>query len=167
MNSKLIPTLICLLIVVVILALMWWGWKNRQKRQSPIGVLATVPTEFDEKEPSGNFSGIYVSTNTRGDWLDRIAVETLGYKSQTNLLLYPEGLIFNRQGAKDIWIPVDDLIEVRTESGMSGKFVEKNGLLVVSWNFNGTPVDTGFRTQVAEDKTLAQEAISNLISSNK
>lgn len=163
MDSKLVPTLICLLVVVIICLLMWWGWKNRQKRQSTYGNLAVVPDQFDHAEPTTAVEGIYVSTNVEGDWLDRIAVETLGYKSKATLLVYSEGIIFNREGAKDLWIPQADLRGVRTQSGMSGKFVEHNGLLVVTWSLNGKTVDTGFRTQVAEDKSRAEQAISNLL----
>lgn len=167
MESKLIPTLICVALVVLFLGLMYWGWKSRQQRQNTVGKLAEVPARFDDETPVLSVEGTYVSTTMMGDWLDRVAVETLGYKSLARLLVYRDGLIFNREGAKDVWIPREDLIGVRTEAGMSGKFVEKNGLLVVSWELNGTALDTGFRTQIAEEKQAAQEAITALLDTTK
>ena len=35
---------------------------------------------------------------------------------------------------------------------MAGKFVEKDGLLVLSWMLGGHELDTGFRTRHADDK---------------
>ena len=47
---------------------------------------------------------------------------------------------------------------------MAGKFVEKDGLLVLSWMLGSHELDTGFRTRRAEDKTVLLNALQDLIS---
>ncbi len=45
---------------------------------------------------------------------------------------------------------------------MAGKFVEKDGLLVLSWMLGTRELDTGFRTRNAADKTLLLNALQDL-----
>lgn len=160
MESRLIPTLICCAVVAVLFALMWLGWKNRQRRQNGIAPLAEVPARYDRLEKRVGIPGIYVVTTTMGDWLNRVAVHTLGVKSKADVLVYDDALIIAREGAQDIYIPASDLIAVRTESGITGKFVEKNGLVVVSWSHENTLLDTGIRTQYGEHTSELVEQIS-------
>ncbi len=152
MDSRVIPTLVCIFIVVAIIGLIKLGWDNRKKRQSDIAPLADVPSRYDDALAQVGVPGTYVVTTRMGDWLDRIAVHTLGVKSASQALIFPDALIIARQGAQDIYIPSTDISGVRLESGMSGKFVEKDGIVVVSWKHDGVDLDTGFRTQFAEDK---------------
>jgi hypothetical protein len=47
---------------------------------------------------------------------------------------------------------------------MAGKFVEMDGLLVLSWMLGAKELDTGFRTRWAEDKALLLSTLQDLIS---
>jgi hypothetical protein len=47
---------------------------------------------------------------------------------------------------------------------MAGKFVEKDGLLVLSWMLGTRELDSGFRTRRAEDKPTLFKALQDLIS---
>ena len=78
--------------------------------------------------------------------------DSLGFKSKSTLLIYPDSIIFTRNGAKDLWIPAKKLAVITTDRGMAGKVVEKNGLVVIGWTLDGHRVQTGFRTRYAEDK---------------
>ncbi len=162
MDPKLATALISGVLIVIALALIVWGWNNRKKRQSDWGRLAEVPARYESIEPLAVFPGTYVATTSEGDWLDRIAVDSLGYKAVSHFFVFSDAVLIAREGSRDIWIPAEDLTGVRTESGMSGKFVEKDGLVVVTWNFNGKAVDTGFRTRYAEDKGSLLEAIQTV-----
>lgn len=159
MQEKLIPTLMLALLCVLIFWAMRVGWKSRQERQEQVGALAPVPERYDNAESLLAIPGVYIATTVMGDWLDRIATQTLGVKSAGTFFVFDDALIIARDGAEDIWIPATDILTLRTESGMSGKFVEKDGLVIVSWSFNGNPVDTGFRTQYAADKTSLLSAL--------
>lgn len=162
MGSKLIPTLICIAIIFLVIALMKQGWSNRQKSQKSWGKLSEVPLQYDEKNPLAVFSGTYVCTTLEGDWLERVSAESLGVKAAGQLFIFDDGLIISRVGAQDIYLSAPEIRGVRTESGVNGKFVEKDGLLVVSWLFGNYPVDSAFRTQFSEDKKTAQRMILDL-----
>ena len=47
---------------------------------------------------------------------------------------------------------------------MAGKFVEKDGLLVLSWTLRSRELDTGFRTRRADDKNNSLQRPAGLIS---
>ena len=72
-------------------------------------------------------------------------------------------MLFDRSGAGPVFIPAASLTGVRQESGMAGKFVEKDGLLVLSWMLGSRELDSGFRTRHADDKTILLNALQDLI----
>ncbi|MCC3282731.1 hypothetical protein [Arthrobacter caoxuetaonis] len=154
--------LICVVIgAAVILALFALGWRGRRQRQADIPRPRPLPDGLEL--PRFEADGQYVATTTAGDWLDRVAVYGLGVKSVATAAVFDEGLLFARKGAPDVWIPRADLRDVRLERGMAGKFVEKEGLVLVTWQLGPKPVDTGFRTRAADHKTPLVSAIKALL----
>jgi hypothetical protein len=151
-----------LVLVGVALTLIAVGWRNRLRRQSDVEPLAEVPAGLGA--PLASADGQYVASTTAGDWLDRIAVHQLGLRTNAELSVHPDGVLFGRAGAGPVYIPAGQLTGVRQESGMAGKFVEKDGLLVLSWMLGSRELDTGFRTRRADDKTILFNALQNLIS---
>lgn len=138
---------------------MYRGWRNRQARQAELAPLPAVP----EGKVSG-VEGVYVATTTAGDWMDRIAVQELGVRSNADLAVSEAGLIFHRQGAADVFIPVGHLTGVRTDRGIAGKVTaEASGLVVVTWTHDGRELDTGFRPRRKADTAPLTESISTLI----
>jgi len=139
---------------------MYRGWRNRQSRQADLAPLPAVP---DEDKTRG-IEGVYVATTTAGDWMDRIAVHELGVRSIADLAVSADGLIFHRQGAADVFIPVDQVTGVRTDRGIAGKVTaEKSGLVVVTWTHDGHQLDTGFRPRRKADAAALTGSISTLI----
>jgi hypothetical protein len=160
--DKILPGLAMLAIIAVVFVLLGIGWRNRLRRQSDVEQLPAVPAELSL--PMAAADGQYVATTTAGDWLDRIAVRGLGIRTNAELTVHPEGALFERSGAGPLFIPADRLTGIRQDSGMAGKFVEKDGLLVVSWTLGSRELDTGFRTRRADDKPAILEAFQELIS---
>lgn len=160
MGDKLVPALLTLSIIVVAFALIAIGWRGKLKRQEGIAPLPAVPTELSE--PSFTADGQYVVTTVGGDWLERIAVHGLGIRSNARLSVHGEGALFERSGGVGVFIPRDAIEEVGSRAGMAGKFVEKDGLVVISWRLGEQVVDTGFRTAEAEAKRPLIEALSEL-----
>jgi hypothetical protein len=139
---------------------MYRGWRNRQSRQADLAPLPTVPDE----DKNRGVEGVYVATTSAGDWMDRIAVHELGVRSTADLAVSADGLIFHRQGAADVFIPVDRLTGVRTDRGIAGKVTaEKSGLVVVTWTHDGRELDTGFRPRRKADTAALTASISTLI----
>ncbi|MCX6500481.1 MAG: hypothetical protein NTU93_17055 [Arthrobacter sp.] len=158
---KELSLILTLVLVVAALAMIGIGWRNRLRRQADVEPLPPVPAELGA--PLAGADGQYVASTTAGDWLDRIAVHRLGLRTNAELSVHPEGVLFDRSGAGPVFIPAGRLTGVRQESGMAGKFVEKDGLLVVSWMLGSRELDTGFRTRRAEDKTTLFKALQDLI----
>ncbi len=162
MSVKDLSLLFTLVLIGVALALIAVGWRNRLRRQSDVEPLPEVPAELGA--PLAAADGQYVASTTAGDWLDRIAVHNLGIRTNAKLSVHPEGVVFERAGAGPVFIPAGRLTGVRQESGMAGKFVEKDGLLVLSWMLGSHELDTGYRTRRAEDKAVLLTTLQDLIS---
>ncbi|QCB97528.1 hypothetical protein E5206_11880 [Arthrobacter sp. PAMC25564] len=160
--DRLLPGLAMLAFAAVVFVLLGIGWRNRLRRQSDVDPLPPVPAELGAALAAAE--GQYVASTTAGDWLDRIAVHNLGLRTNAELSVHPEGVLFERHGAGPVFIPAGRLSGVRQESGMAGKFVEKDGLLVLSWRLGARELDSGFRTRRAEDKTTLLAALQELIS---
>jgi len=161
-SVKDLSLLFTLVLIGVALALIAVGWRNRLRRQSDVEPLPEVPAELGA--PLAAADGQYVASTTAGDWLDRIAVHNLGLRTNAKLSVHPEGVLFERAGAGPVFIPAGRLTGVRQESGMAGKFVEKDGLLVLSWMLGSHELDTGYRTRRAEDKAVLLTTLQDLIS---
>lgn len=148
-------------VAAVAIALMRVGWRHRQGRQADVPAPPAVPTDLGA--PVAEAGGQYVSTTTAGDWLDRIGVHGLGMKSNATLTVHPQGVLFTRSGAPDVFLPAADLESVRREAGMAGKFVEAGGLLVVGWRLGDHHLDTGFRPRRAHDMAVLVAATEALL----
>ncbi|WP_160665686.1 PH-like domain-containing protein [Pseudarthrobacter sp. ATCC 49987] len=158
---KELSLLFTLVLIGLALVLIWFGWRNRLRRQADVDPLPEIPTELGAALAVAD--GQYVATTTARDWLDRIAVHNLGLRTNAELSVHPEGVLFDRSGAGPVFIPAASLTGVRQESGMAGKFVEKDGLLVLSWMLGTRELDSGFRTRHAADKTILLTALQDLI----
>jgi hypothetical protein len=160
--DRVLPGLLMLSLAVAVFVLLAVGWRNRLRRQSDVEPLPAVPAGLSA--PFAAADGQYVASTTAGDWLDRIAVYNLGIRTNAELSVHPEGVLFERSGAGPVFIPAGRLTGVRQDSGMAGKFVEKDGLLVLSWMLGIRELDSGFRTRRAEDKATLFKALQELIS---
>lgn len=161
MGDKAVPAILTLSIIVIVFGLMGWGWRNKLKRQADVAELPAFPEQLGAA--SHVVDGTYVVTTSRGDWLDRIAVHGLGVRTPAKLEIHPEGIALRRSGAQDLFIAKDAFEEVGTQAGMAGKFVEKDGLVVVGWKLGTKSVDTGFRTTEATAKRPLLKALEELL----
>lgn len=155
-------------IAVIVLALMWWGWRGRQRRSAPlVGALPALPTEVGVAL-YGPVPGIYVTSTTHGDWLDRVAAQDLGYRAKAVASVFSHGVLIERAGAKDVYIPAEQITDVTTAPGIAGKFTGGDGIVIVSWGVDAkygetTELDTGFRTEFKKDREPLVEAVKNII----
>ena len=140
-------------IIGAVIRRMMRGWRNRALRQTEL--LGEFPPLPDLLSPAtvAPTRGLYVGSTVAPDWLERIAVGDLGFRSKAVLTRYPEGILVERSGATPIWIPQDAITAIRTERGLAGKVVPgrgktetATGILAIRWRLpSGTEIDTGFR----------------------
>ncbi|MBJ8337420.1 transporter [Antrihabitans sp. YC3-6] len=144
--------LACIAVGVFLFWLMYRGWKNRAARQAPLlGELPAVPRDLGAQllEPT---TGLYVGSTIAPSWQDRIAVGDLGFRSTAEITRFENGVLLERTGASNIWIPAKSVQAIRTDRALAGKVMTKDGLLVIRWVLpTGTEIDTGFR---ADDKSV-------------
>jgi len=146
--------------IAVVIRQMMRGWRHRAQRQTElIGALPALP-DLVGAAINAPTRGLYVGSTLAPDWLERVAVGDLGYRSKAVLARYPEGILLERSGAGPIWIPQESLIGIRTEVGLAGKVVPGSrggpqmagGILVIRWRLpSGTEIDSGFRGDERDD----------------
>jgi hypothetical protein len=134
---------IVVVILVLLLVLMYTGWRARQRRQKDVATPRTAPADLGA--PLGTFDGKYVATTASGKPLDRIAVHGLGFRSDASVTLTDAGVLLQRPGSDDVWIPRDDIVERRTATWTIDRVVESDGLELVEWKLGAATVDSYFR----------------------
>jgi hypothetical protein len=151
-----------LALVAVFCVLIWLGWRNRKRRQAEVPEPQDVPPELLEATPQAAAEGMVIGTVKGGQYLDRIAVHELGLRTTGRVEVHPAGVAVFRSGVRNIFIPAEDLAYARTDRGMIGKFVEKDGAVILGWRLGATDVDTGFRPRRADEGRALVQALNDL-----
>jgi hypothetical protein len=159
--GRILLTLLVLAALSGVYWLMWRGWKNRAARQTDLPVpAASAPTGSSFGEP---VEGVYASTTTHGDWLDRIAVHGLGVRSNAWVRLGEAGVLFEREAAPDVFVPVADLEGVHAAPGIAGKVTGGEGLVLLTWRLGERVLDTGFHPRAKGDRAALIDGIDALL----
>ncbi|GAA2444710.1 hypothetical protein ACFPFX_08050 [Streptomyces mauvecolor] len=154
--------------LALFVALVYWlmrqGWQWRGRLQADLPDLPTAPETPGEAKLK--LSGRYHGSTTAGQWLDRIVAHGLGVRSKAELTLTDAGLDVVRPGADDFFVPAAQLREARLDKGIAGKVLTEGGLLVVTWSHGDKLIDSGFRSDRAEQHPAWVEAINSMITTN-
>lgn len=117
----------------------------------------------------GPVEAIYVSTTLHGDWLARVGAHGLGDRSHAVVTVHRTGVLVERDGTDDLWLPVSAIRSAGLAPGMAGKYVGADGLVVLTWavpEADGVPaalVDTGLRPRRPEDRGGLVDAVRHLL----
>ncbi|MEV6048468.1 hypothetical protein [Streptomyces xanthochromogenes] len=149
-----------LLFVALVYWLMRQGWQWRGRLQADLPPLPTAPETPGEAKLE--LSGRYHGSTTAGQWLDRIVAHGLGVRSKAELTLTDAGLDVVRPGANDFFVPAAQLREARLDKGIAGKVLTEGGLLVVTWSHGDKLIDSGFRSDRAEQHPAWVAAINSM-----
>ena len=149
-GERILWTVVTLLVLAGIYLLMWRGWKKRQARQADVAPLNEIP--------EGAFTGegieaVYVSSTSEGDWLDRIAVHGLGERSNARVHVAEAGVLIEREPSA-VFIPADAVRGVRLATGMAGKYLRDEGLVVITWQHGDRTLDTGLKPRFGTDELV-------------
>lgn len=149
-------------VVVLFCLLIWLGWRHRKRRQSGVPEPQDVPAELLDLEPRAAAEGMVIGSVTGGQYLDRIAVHQLGLRTTGRVEVHQQGVAIFRAGARNLFIPAADLVYARTDRGIVGKFVEKDGAIILGWTLGEHALDTGFRPRRVEEGRTLLEALNAL-----
>ncbi len=144
------PQLMAIVIAILVLplVLMYTGLRARKRRQKDVAAPLAAPADLGA--PLGTFDGKSVATTVAGKPLERIAVHGLGFRSDASLTLTGTGLLVQRPGSDDVWIPRADVLDRRTATWTLDRVVEHDGLELVEWSLGGTAVESYFRLRAPE-----------------
>ena len=156
-----IVTLTSTILVLMILGIIF-GRRNRTKRQQYVPIPHDVPVGLLEKQPQLVVEGTYVSTVLGQELLERVTAHRLGNPATVQLEVHNEGVALLRAGEPNIFIPTPDLVTVATVSGIAGKFVEKDGILAITWNLGDVEVTTGLRIESITEHQQVLTALEQL-----
>ncbi len=153
-------------VVVAVIALAVWGmavsWSRRGRSQQAIAGAGLPPVR-----PVGEWlapvPGRYLATTRTPDWLDRVVVHGLGVPSNASVSVGSAGVLIERQGANDVFIPAEDLAGVRLDRGIAGAVYEQGGVVLFTWKLGDTLLDSGFRARRIDDHVAVVEAVQRLL----
>jgi len=156
--TRVLLSLAVLAVFALCLYGMWHGWQRRARRQA--AVLADFPVvPTDTGSVLLETTGQYIGTTIGDNWQDRIAMGDIGHRAEAELRLTDRGVLIERTGASAVWIPKSEIESARTDRGLAGKVMTKDGLLVVRWHLGEQLVDTGFR---GDDKDVYEQWVDAL-----
>ena len=139
----------CLLLFALVVAGMRRGWRNRGRRQADLPAPPPIP-EVLGRQLAPTLTGLYVGTTTATRWQDRIVAHRLGERAAAVVRLGEAGVLIERQGSPDLFLPAGRLLDARLEPALAGTVVGQGGLLVLRWQHGDRMLDTGIR---ADDKS--------------
>ena len=157
---------VVVLLVLAVWGLMLLGWRRRGGRQlaaGPDGAGLPEPARPTGPATGRGFEGVYVSTTSHGDWLDRVVAHGLGTRSQVSAHVEPDGVALRRTGAPSVLIRKADLVGAGRAAGMAGKFVARDGLAVITWRLGQSTLDTGLRLRRGAETAELVAAVQALI----
>ena len=147
---RILLTLLILAVLSGVYWVMWRGWKNRAARQADLPIppsAAPDGSRFGEA-----VDGVYASTTTHGERLDRIAVHGLGVRSNAQVRVGDAGVLFEREAAPDVFVPAEDVESVYVAPGIAGKVTGGEGMVLVTWRLGDRVLDTGFHPRAKADR---------------
>lgn len=165
--SKLLPTILAIVIVALLLFAMWWGWRARRRRQSTV-TLHPLPATTGL--PLIALTVLYVATTKHGSPLDRIGVAGLGFRSKATVTVTTEGVFLSMPGQTEIHLPASAIEGVGRATWTIDRVVERDGLVMIAWRSAGdtpTTLDTYLRTSEDADATLLVTTIATIAPADK
>lgn len=158
---RILLTLLILAVLSGLYWLMWRGWKNRAARQADLPV---PPSAAPEGSRFGEaVDGVYASTTTHGEWLDRIAVHGLGVRSNAQVRVGEAGVLFEREAAPDVFVPAEDVAGVHAAPGIAGKVTGGEGMVLVTWRLGDRVLDTGFHPRARSERSRLIDEVDALL----
>ena len=146
---------IVIAVAFLVLGLMALGWYLRRRRQRGIPTLVPAPASLTS--PS-SFDGLYVSTTSSDNPLDRIAVRGLGFRARTSVMVADEGVVIPIAGQADSYLPSAVIVKVGRATWTIDRVVEPDGLVVVDWRLGDRTLSSYFRL---DDPAGFVAAVSN------
>lgn len=154
-------TLLTLVVIAIILLSvygMFRGWRKKFKANlAPIQNDIPAGANAISPKVAARFAG----TTTANNWLDRITNYELGTPRGIDFQVFDQGIYFTDTQEFKLWISKEQISQVRTGRGIAGDVVEKDGMLIFTWQLGETLLDTGVRVSRHADHELIVTALNS------
>ncbi len=155
---------VLLALVLLAYAAMWRGWRRRVRENTALlPELPAVPTEDARGDLVMTADGVLVSTTGQGGWLDRVAVHGLGTRANGSVSVYAAGVLFERGERLPLWVSRAALVAVRDERAQAGKVLPGGGIVLLTWQHDGSRFDTGFAPRHRAEHTRVLAAVGAMV----
>jgi len=135
---------------------------QQQANQQTADPAASGGAQSELPDPARAVEGVYASTTSSGNWLDRIVAHGLGVRSNAWVQVEPDGVFIAREAAPDLFIPVTDLCGAALAPGIAGKVTGGEGVLLITWRLGDRQLDTGFHPRAKQDRARLLDEINAL-----
>lgn len=125
--------------LLILFALMFFGWRRRQRSQAGVPRPHTLPDGLEAATLT--VTGFYVASTVAGEPLNRIAVAGLGYRARASVAVHARGLALAIPGQVPIFIPATDIRSVQKATWTIDRAVEQGGLILVRWALGSEGAD--------------------------
>jgi hypothetical protein len=143
---------VMLLIIVGVLLLMLRSWR-RMRRGDRFGLsdlpapMRAAPNGF---EPGGEVEALFLGTSVHGQWLSKVLIHDLGTRSRARVSWDSRGILFERDGDSNVYIPRTSLVDVTLGSGVAGTVRAKDSVVIFVWNLGNHQIATGVRADTVQ-----------------
>ncbi|MGI8433356.1 MAG: hypothetical protein ACR2LE_01220 [Nocardioidaceae bacterium] len=150
---------------------VWREWRAHAGRQAELPEPQWLDGWVTSAGPT--IDGTYISTTTRGRWLDRVIAPGLGTLSRASVATESDSapdaergplppLLILRRSARGFKIPAEDLLGARCERGIGAMVRRRNGIIVIRWRLGDHELHTGFRPYLAAEGRDIEQKIEFL-----
>ncbi len=160
MDDRVLAGAFVIALLLALLALMYLGWRKRQRSQSELPTPQRVPND------PGNaliaVDALYVASTLVDEPLNRVAVSGLGYRARASVTVVASGVVLRLAGEQDAFLPAADVIAVGRSTWTIDRVVESGGLVRITWRLGGTAIDTYIRVTEPADSASLVRAIETI-----
>ena len=160
MDDRLLAAAFVIALLLGLLALMYLGWRKRQRSQSELP--APLPVPNDPGTELIRVNGLYVASTLVDDPLNRVAVSGLGYRARASVGVFESGIVLRLAGERDAFLPATDVIAVGRSTWTIDRVVESGGLVRITWRLGDTVLDSFIRITEQADPTALIRAIETI-----
>ena len=134
------------------------GWRKKFRADlAPIQTQVPIGANVISPKVAARFAG----TTTSGNWLDRVTNQELGTPRGIDFQVFDQGVFFTDGQDFNLWLSKDQISQVRTGRGIAGDVVEKEGMLIFTWQLGDSLLDTGVRVSRHADHELIVMALNS------
>lgn len=150
LRLALVGVMVLIILGVLLLMLRSWRKMRRGDRLDLSDLPAPITDAPQGFAPGDKIEALFLGTSVHGQWLSKVLIHDLGTRSRALVSWDSRGILIERGGASDVYIPRLSLIEVILGSGVAGSVRAKDSVVIFVWNLGQHQIATGVRADTQQ-----------------